>query len=125
MGAPDPVTSEVPTPYPSTGAAASAAIEYSLRSPLSTILVSRAPSWSSSVADLPGHHRQVAAVDADRAEPGPGQLHRGADRAGHVEVSTSRVVPLPSAFSWAAKASRSLSWTRVNACALVPLVGMP
>jgi hypothetical protein len=39
-------------------------------------------------------------------------------------VSTSSVVPLPSAASWAANASRSLSCTRLNACALVPLVGM-
>ena len=49
VGAPEPVTSEVPTPYPSTGAVASAAIEYSSRSPVSTMRVFLAPSSSSSV----------------------------------------------------------------------------
>ena len=47
VGAPDPVTSDVPTPYPSTGAAPSAAIEYSSRSPVTMIRVPVAPSSSS------------------------------------------------------------------------------
>ena len=62
-----------------------------------------------------------------RTAPRPGPASSTAVRTARAtsNVSTSRVVPLPSAFSWAAKASRSLSWTRLNACALVPLVGMP
>ena len=92
------MTREVPTPYPSTGAAASAAIEYSSRSPLSTILVSRAPSSSSSVADLPGHHRRGRRCRCGprraRARPAP---PRCAPRGATSKVSTSRVVPLPSA----------------------------
>ncbi len=47
VGWPLPVTSCVPTPYASTGAAASEAMAYSSRSEVTTILVFRAPSSSS------------------------------------------------------------------------------
>ncbi|CAM5723709.1 hypothetical protein STENM223S_02974 [Streptomyces tendae] len=47
VGCPEPVTSCVPTPYASTGAAASEAMAYSSRSEVTTIFVSRAPSSSS------------------------------------------------------------------------------
>ena len=62
-----------------------------------------------------------------RTAPRPGPASSTAVRTARAtsNVSTSRVVPLPSAASWAANASRSLSWTRLNACALVPLVGTP
>ncbi len=44
---------------------------------------------------------------------------------GTSNVSTSRVLPWPRVSSWVAKACRSLSCTRVNACALVPAEGTP
>ena len=47
VGAPEPVTSWVPTPYASTGADARAAIAYSSRSDVTTIRVPVAPSPSS------------------------------------------------------------------------------
>src|ERR1700756_5300269 len=47
VGAPDPVTSDVPTPYPSTGATPRPAIEYSSRSPVRMIRVDVAPRESS------------------------------------------------------------------------------
>lgn len=47
VGCPEPVTSWVPTPYASTGAAASEAMAYSSRSEVTTILVPVAPSSSS------------------------------------------------------------------------------
>src|SRR5512139_75045 len=37
----------------------------------------------------------------------------------------SRLVPFPRDSTCAVKASRSLSWSRVKACALVPAVGTP
>ena len=40
-------------------------------------------------------------------------------------MSTSRVVERPSAFSWALNASSSLSCSKVNECAAVPVVGTP
>ena len=47
VGVPEPVTTDVPTPYESTGDAASAAIAYSSRSLVTVILVPVAPSSSS------------------------------------------------------------------------------
>ena len=84
VGAPDPVTSDVPTPYTSTGSARSAAIAYSSRSPDSTIRVSCAPSPSSWARACPGQHAEVAGVDAHRAESGAGHLDRGGDALGDV-----------------------------------------
>ena len=66
VGAPLPVTSWVPTPYPSTGAAASPAIANSSRSEVTMIRVSVAPSSSSCLRTRPGERRQVAGVDAGR-----------------------------------------------------------
>ena len=79
VGAPEPVTTDVPTPYESTGSARSAAIAYSSRSPDSTILVSVAPSASSCSRACAGEHAEVARVDADGAEPGAGHLDGGLD----------------------------------------------
>ena len=48
VGAPEPVTSAVPTPYPSTGATARPAMANSSRSPVTTMRVCSAPRESSS-----------------------------------------------------------------------------
>ena len=119
------MTSEVPTPYPSTGAAARAAIEYSFRSPLSTIRVRRAPSSSSSSRTWRATMGRSPLSIRTAPSSGPASSTAARTARATSNVSTSSVVPVPSAASWARNASRSLSCTRVNACALVPLVGMP
>ena len=59
-------------------------MEYSSRSPVRMIRVPVAPSSSSSAADLPGQHWQVAAVDPHRAQVAARHLDRRPHRPGHV-----------------------------------------
>ena len=58
------MTSEVPTPYPSTGSAASAAIENSSRSLVSTILVYHATFTINSLSHLFGKRRYATSDDS-------------------------------------------------------------
>jgi hypothetical protein len=125
VGAPDPVTSEVPTPYPSTGAAPSAAIEYSSRSPVSRIRVFSAPSESSRTRTSRAStgRSPLSIRTAPRSGPASDTAVRTARATSY--VSTSSVVAFPSDASWDSKACRSLSCTSVNACADVPVDGTP
>jgi hypothetical protein len=125
VGAPDPVTSDVPTPYPSTGVAPSPAIEYSSRSPVKMMRVFTAPSESSSdrTERATIGRSPLSIRTAPRSGPATSIAVRTALATSN--VSTSRVVPEPSDSSCAANAARSLSCTSVNACAAVPAEGTP
>ena len=76
VGAPDPVTTDVPTPYDVHGRDARDAIAYSSRSEVTTIFVSGARA-----VELPAHllrqAAEVAGVEAHGAEPGAGHLDGG------------------------------------------------
>ena len=93
-GARLPVTSWVPTPYASTGAAASEAIAYSSRSEVTTIFVSVAPSSSSCCRTRCATSSRSPGVDAHGAQLGPGDLHGRAHGLGDVvRVDQQRRAP--------------------------------
>ena len=73
-GAREPVTSWVPTPYASTGAAASEAMAYSSRSEVTTIFVLGGAQLVELLPHPVRDEQQVPGVDADGAELGPGDL---------------------------------------------------
>ena len=125
MGAPEPVTTAVPAPYMSTGSAASEAIEYSSMSPETMILVSVAPSESSSSRECwASTDRSPESIRMARRS-GPATAIALRMPCAMSYVSTSSVVFLPSAATWDANAAGSSSCSSVKACAEVPVVGMP
>ena len=125
VGAPDPVTRRVPTPYESTGAARRAAIAYSSRSLVTVIRVLGLPSLSSSArTDAAWVTRSP---ESRRTPPRSGPAMSTARRTARSTsyVSTSSVVDTPRASSWARNACSSESCSRVKECAAVPTVRTP
>ena len=94
VGAPEPVTSEVPTPYRSTGAAISPAMAYSSRSLVTTMRVLRRAEGVQQLAGVRGQGGQVAGVQSDAAELGPGDLDGGPDALVDVERVDQQRRPL-------------------------------
>ena len=98
---------------------------YSSRSPETTILVSVAPSESSSSRDCEASiDRSPESIRIARSS-GPATAIALRMPCAMSYVSTSSVVSLPSAATWEANAALSSSCRSVKACAAVPVVGIP
>ena len=84
------------------------------------------PSASSWARTSRGERAQVAGVDADRAEPGAGDLDaEPRPPRGRRRCRPAASCPVPSEVTWARNASASVSCSSVKLCALVPAVGTP
>ncbi len=97
---------------------------YSSRSLVTMILVSLAPSSSSCRRTRWASSSRSPESIRTAPRPGPATSTASATASVTSKVSTSSVVPPPRESTCAVKASRSLSCSRVKACALVPTVGM-
>ena len=76
-------------------------------------------------AGLPGEHAEVARVDADRAEPRPGDLDGSCDALADVVGVDEQRGAGAERVDLARERVGSSSCSSVKACALVPAVGMP
>jgi hypothetical protein len=116
----------VPTPYASTGAAASAAIACSSRSLVTMIRVFFVAEVVELGPHLAGLRHQVAGVEPHRAQLGPGDLHGRARTASATSyVSTSRVVCGPETRDLGLEGLALAVVEQGEGVRAVPMVGTP